>query len=1066
VGICYGQQSEGIAAIEKAITDKKIQEAEGLLQAVVTKYYNQQKADSLVHYVYYTGKVSQAKSNPERAVKQVQLFIEKIKTLTPGPATLRQAYIECGEYFGSAGKNKLAYKANEEAFKYALQIPNKTGADLGMICSNLSTYAQRMGDIDLAKQNQRKGLQFLLQDKPPRYDLLFTAYNGMGSMMWYASKTDSALYYFTKALEALAKTERTPLNQYYRPAVVQNNLSALYQMQGKTTEGINAMKLTIENIRKFLATKDPHPKKTSAITFQFEATDNLAGIYKEIGDLKQARQLLEYSYQQKQQHLGPNEPGIFISQILLGQLYYAMKDFDKALHFLNNGLQMISKADGDYLFWQADACSSLGLLHDKKKDYKTAAGYYERADSLYEASLQGEYDNIYLEFLSNAALFYAERRDTKRAIAKAKKGYNYVLKTQGAETLLAFYQLLNLSEVYNVCGSYKEALAYSRKGLDVINKMINKSDNLLDSVKLELKKPRAVLLKTKSEYQLLSVKNVANLTALLNQLNEALAVLERRKAVVTDAEDIGVMMSDNTEVVDFLKKINLDLYNLTHDQSYINNIIGLHESGLYNRIRSRLDKNKAIQFAHLPVSVQQTEKKLKAAIATSFDGNKTYHEKMQGYFSAVQKWNAYQDKLRADYPKYYNMRYASIFTSLGNIQQAVPAGTSLIRYFFIDKDLFAFVVDNQHQQIFKLNAIAIEKQITEVASQGQSAAKTGELLYGLYQQLWAPLAPNIRYKKVIIIPDGILYNLSFEILTPQKVNGFKELSGKSLLASYTISYQYSLFLLQHGARPSDLGTDFIAFAPGFSDEVKAVYKTATKDSLKLDNNYLSLLPQPFSVDLATEIKDLLGGKAFINDQSTEGAFKATAANNKIIHIGTHAESNNEYPQFSRLIFAKNVNEKDDDNSLYVDEIYNCDLTSNLTVLTACESGKPGYQDGEGMISLAHAFNYAGSESILTGLWRIDEQASALLMESFYDNLLKGLSKDEALRLAKLAYLEKADGRMLSPQYWAGLVIMGDTAPIVFQQKRQSGVWIVFGIIAILGVALYVVSKRSNNRKLF
>ena len=56
-------------------------------------------------------------------------------------------------------------------------------------------------------------------------------------------------------------------------------------------------------------------------------------------------------------------------------------------------------------------------------------------------------------------------------------------------------------------------------------------------------------------------------------------------------------------------------------------------------------------------------------------------------------------------------------------------------------------------------------------------------------------------------------------------------------------------------------------------------------------------------------------------------------------------------RFSRLIFAKNTSEENEDNSLFVDDIYNCNLTSNLAVLTACESGKPGYQDGEGMIRL-------------------------------------------------------------------------------------------------------------------
>ena len=73
----------------------------------------------------------------------------------------------------------------------------------------------------------------------------------------------------------------------------------------------------------------------------------------------------------------------------------------------------------------------------------------------------------------------------------------------------------------------------------------------------------------------------------------------------------------------------------------------------------------------------------------------------------------------------------------------------------------------------------------------------------------------------------------------------------------------------------------------------------------------------------------------------------------------------------------------------------------MAILTACETGLPSYQPGEGMISLAHAFNYAGSKSILTSLWQIDEHSSAEILDSFYGYLENGLPKDEALRNAKL-----------------------------------------------------------------
>ena len=100
--------------------------------------------------------------------------------------------------------------------------------------------------------------------------------------------------------------------------------------------------------------------------------------------------------------------------------------------------------------------------------------------------------------------------------------------------------------------------------------------------------------------------------------------------------------------------------------------------------------------------------------------------------------------------------------------------------------------------------------------------------------------------------------------------------------------------------------------------------------------------------------------------------------------------------------------------------------------------------------MAHAFNYAGSESILTALWKIDEKSSAEITELFYQEILAGTEKDLALQKAKLAYLEKATGRTLAPEYWAGLVIMGDSAAIELAENRPNWYWLLgFFLIAAL-----------------
>ena len=89
--------------------------------------------------------------------------------------------------------------------------------------------------------------------------------------------------------------------------------------------------------------------------------------------------------------------------------------------------------------------------------------------------------------------------------------------------------------------------------------------------------------------------------------------------------------------------------------------------------------------------------------------------------------------------------------------------------------------------------------------------------------------------------------------------------------------------------------------------------------------------------------------------------------------------------------------------------------------------------------------------MLTGLWNIDEQASAIIMESFYKNLLRGMDKDDALRTAKLTYINTSDIPMQAPQYWAGLVLMGDTSAIILSPERASNWWLILGGLLVLVV---------------
>ena len=1062
ITLAYGQQLHGTASIAALYEAKKYDAAANSLEADITELYKSRNADTLNNYIIWTGRLEAKKSTPEKAVRKVQLLVEKIKTLSTNPVTLSQAFIESGSFYEIISKHEMGYTANQQGLLYALSATDDLRITrLANIENNMGTFAQRMGDISLSISHERKALQWMQQLRTPDYEKLYSIYNSMGNAMYYTSKMDSGIYYFDKALAALAKAPPTLYNKYFRTAMIQNNMAGIYGVLGKTTAGIRAMKTTIANLKQFVADKTPHPKKEMATEFQFEATDNLAGIYKELGDYKQAHDLLYYSWQQKQQQLPAGNDGVLKSEILLGQLYFAMHEYDKALSFLNNGLAKIAVADGDYLFWQADACNTLAQLYETKNSTAAAARYYEKADSLYEASLEGEYDNIYLEFLTNAAGFYAGTGQEKPAFAKANKGYQYIEKTQGAKTLLASGGLLNLAEVSYKLGHYQQAQKYAVQSMAVVNDLAAGSANMLDSVKAELKKPAIILVKAKASYALLAQKNTTTLTPILKELEAALDVLERRKSVIGDAENTGILLADHDDLLEFIQQITAELYAITNNPQYMNRLVELHESGLYHRIRSRLNERDSLKFRSVPATVLAEEKRLQTAINTAIAAEGEHDQIIKNYLQATAAWNQYQEKIRQQYPAYYDMRYATIFRSLDAVQRSIPTEATVVRYFYIGKKLYVWIADGTQKKLLPLNGERITSLMSTFAAAHNDITKTSDVLLQLYNTLWQPFAGNIRSKKIIIIPDGILYNLSFETLTQQKIKNFGELATKSLLAQYAISYQYSLFLLAPEKAVTSFDDGFIAFVPGFSDQLKKGYVNMLSDKTEADRNYLSLLPQPFTIKLANKIQQLLGGDVYANERSTASLFKKLAGNHQVIHIGTHAESDNLHPEFSRLVFAKDTAADDDANYIYLPDIYGCDLRSGLAVLTACESGKPGFKDGEGMISLAHAFNYAGSRSMLTGLWKIDEQVSTIIMDEFYKNIAAGMDKDEALRQAKLHYLATNNGRITDPYYWSGLVIMGDTSPLIITKKHSAWKWWLAGGLVLLAAG-YVIRKRIIN----
>ena len=105
-------------------------------------------------------------------------------------------------------------------------------------------------------------------------------------------------------------------------------------------------------------------------------------------------------------------------------------------------------------------------------------------------------------------------------------------------------------------------------------------------------------------------------------------------------------------------------------------------------------------------------------------------------------------------------------------------------------------------------------------------------------------------------------------------------------------------------------------------------------------------------------------------------------------------------------------------------MYELDLQAELVVLSACETALGSEVRGEGLVGLAHAFLQAGVERVLVSAWRVDDRATAELMQRFYRHLLvEELRPAEALRRAQMSV--RATPGWQAPYYWAGFVLQGE-----------------------------------------
>lgn len=97
------------------------------------------------------------------------------------------------------------------------------------------------------------------------------------------------------------------------------------------------------------------------------------------------------------------------------------------------------------------------------------------------------------------------------------------------------------------------------------------------------------------------------------------------------------------------------------------------------------------------------------------------------------------------------------------------------------------------------------------------------------------------------------------------------------------------------------------------------------------------------------------------------------------------------------------------------------LGAATVVLAACKTGLGEAIGGEGVMSMARAFQLAGARTVVMSLWNVPSEATGVLFDVFYRELAAGRGAGESLRAARLAV------RVAHPDpfFWGAFVIVGE-----------------------------------------
>lgn len=776
-------------------------------------------------------------------------------------------------------------------------------------------------------------------------------------------------------------------------------------------------------------------------------------LYRKTNDLAKASEYAKKALEIKLIHYDSLHPGVTKYYSNLAQIYVRQDKPRKAISLFEKAYEINFNKYGERhtntIFFLESIADQKYVLGDTISTLET----YKKMIALKEQLMDPDHPYVLASYFMLAKVYY-ETKDFSECL----KIYNSILESlKNNSSDLAHYISKchrGIAKVHLKTGEYESA----KKECQLAFENLTKKEFGVDSMFIEGVENKIEYLKILNLYTKVNDRSYfesGEKGDLISTLKTGLIAIELIDEIKSDYQsDYSKQLLLGRNINTYGRAVDAAyiLYLKTNDKSYLEQAFKIISKCKATILWRNMNSKIAFEHGNIPTELSDSLRFLRNNIfdIEQLGERQTLDQKLH-LAAYKEKYDGLVKEIEQEYPEYYALKYKPKTISINDLQTYCENEDILVLdYFYTDRYFYNFLIDQDSFQVsrnivpddFKQNVSNLRDwSFTMDQSDHDKYISANNALYDLLVQ------PNDNYiysfNKLIVIPYQRLNLISIESLFPQSSS--KDYRAFDyLIKSHEISYNWNVaFLLNDKIKKQDYEFNYVGFAPtfdkkdGFSDELlfrdSMSYLKNSKDEVYFPQKYFR-------------------GKIFTDSSASKNNFLKFAPKSRIVHCATHAIANDYDPMKSSLFFTN-----DGDFNLNADEIQQLQLSSDLVVLSACNTGVGQIQAGEGVISLGRSFIQSGSQSVITSLWLANDHSSSQILKSFYKNIANGKTKSYSIAEAKRSYLDSADQLAAHPFFWSNMTLWGDT-----QEMNVKGTFSKFKyLFLLLLIPIYFLIKRQR-----